>query len=87
MPLVRPVRVAPNGEVEADTVAAVLHAAPSVLRSTRYETTGLPPSLLGALQVSAIVVLPGVAASDDGAEGDVTAAAANIVGPKPSVVA
>lgn len=87
MPFVSPVSVAPNGVVDADTVAAVLHAAPSVLRSTKYETTGLPPSLLGALHVSAIVVLPGVAASDDGAEGDVTAEVENIVGPKPSVVA
>ena len=69
----------PSGEVDAATVAAVLHAAPSVLRSTRYDTTGLPPSLLGAPHVSAIVVLPGVAARDDGADGDVVVAIGSLM--------
>jgi hypothetical protein len=62
-----------NAEV-ARTVAAVLHAAPSVLFSTLYCVTALPPSLCGVLHVSVIVVLPGVAARDNGADGDVVAA-------------
>jgi hypothetical protein len=73
VPFVRPVRVVVNAEV-AWTVAAVLHAAPSVLFSTLYCVTALPPSDCGVLHVSAIVVEPGVAASDNGADGDVVAA-------------
>jgi hypothetical protein len=73
VPFVRPVRVVPNGDVDTGTVAALLHVAPSVLRSTLYCVTALPPSVCGVLHVSAIVVEPGVAASDNGAEGDVVA--------------
>ena len=48
--------------------------APSVLFSTLYCVTALPPSLCGVLHVSVIVVEPGVAASDNGADGEVVAA-------------
>lgn len=64
----------PNGDVDAGTVAALLHVAPSVLFSTLYCVTALPPSDCGVLHVSAIVVEPGVAASDNGADGEVVAA-------------